>query len=150
MKGPTVSLSDNLNPWHWKRERAPRFRNTTPSALHSDIDFERMASLESHQESVPQVIAAVVAPQKDIAPLTVAETVLSPAALETVLAQESGLVTANNHEDVGPQVQASELVPLEIAATLQTRGSLPPSFSEDQLKDYIERYFLKQDGYDDP
>jgi hypothetical protein len=149
LKGPAVSESDNLNPWHWKRERAPRSKNTAPSISQTSVTFERMEALHNGYAGVPEA-AGELTEQREIKVLDSAEQPSKPLLQETVNTQGCEPVLANTGSDLGPQVLSHETIGVQSAPTLSTEGALNPATSKDLLEDYEERFFLKQDGYDDP
>ena len=150
LKGPAVSESDNLNPWRWKRERAPRSRNTAPTALCSCVEADQLPVMESHQDLRPQAGKNDVEASREIPVLAVLDYAIALLAMQQELSQERRTVTTNTAVDLGPAKLSNEVVKTESAPTLQTQGALEPVKSDDLLKDYEERFFLKQDGYDDP
>jgi len=149
LKGPSAAHSDNLNPWDWKRERAPRARNTAPAASQTSVSFERLDALHNRYAGAPAV-AGELAPQTETQALASADLSLTPAAQERINLQESAEVKANAALDLGPQAQLRDAFKVPVAPTLSNEAKLAPSASKELLEGYKERFFLKQDGYDDP
>ena len=150
LKGPSVAQSDNLNPWDWKRERAPRTRNTAPAASSTQVTFDRREALHNQPGDLgPQAQGQMV--HYGEAPTVVSrEGSLAPEASECINTQIHEPVKANAATDLGPQVLSRESIGVQVASTLTNETSLAPTSSPELLKGYKERFFLKQDGYDDP
>lgn len=148
LKGPAVSESDNLNPWHWKKERAPRSKNTAPSVSQTSVTFDRAEALHNRYAGTPEA-AGELAEQRQIAALDSTEQPSQPLLQETINTQACEPVLANTVADLGPQVLSHETIGVQAAPTLKNEAAGNPAASKDLLEGYEPKFFLKQDGYDD-
>jgi hypothetical protein len=146
----SATRSDNLNPWHWKRERAPRNRDTAPKAASSVNSFEKADATETEYVMVPSNAVDKLKGYVPVDRLTAAKILeQAPATQASKLVQERAAATQAAASQLRPLPKAEALVAPEPAPCTQSKGSLAPSASLDKLEGYEPRYFLKEDGKDD-
>ena len=150
LKGPSAAHSDNLNPWDWKRERSPRTRNTAPAASSTQVTFDRLEALHNRYEGAPLVNAGEIPVDMEVPGIESASIPMSPALKEMVNTTKGEAAKENQAKDLGPAVLSRESIGVQVAPTLTNETTLAPTSSPELLKGYKERFFLKQDGYDDP
>jgi hypothetical protein len=149
-KGPAASQSDNLNPWQWKKERAPRYKNTAPSVKESVNTFEKGECSETEYVLVP---AAAVDKLKGYVPVDrlTAKRILeqNPAIHGSENTQDRREARSNAGIALNPLARAQELTTPPIAPCSQSAGPvLAPMAAPDKLEGYEPQYFLKEDGKD--
>jgi hypothetical protein len=148
MDGPAASHSDNLNPWQWKDERAPRSKNTAPAAQVSETSFQKTECLETDYVMVPASAVDKLEGYVPVDRLT-AKRILeqSPAAQASLNIQERGVAKENRAAGLVPLIKGGEVLAPEVAPCSQNTGPvLEPIAAPDTLEGYEPQYFLKEDG----
>ena len=150
MDGPSRTLADNLSPWLWKKERAPRHKNTAPQAIQTVNTFEKGEATETEYVLVPAESVDKLKGYIPVDRLTAAKILeQAPAAQASALQREKAKATQNAAREIKPLAKAEALIAPVASPCTQSTGSLAPTASLDKLEGYEPRYFLKEDGKDD-
>jgi len=76
MKGPAATLAENLAPWLWKREKAPRHEHTEPASQVSVNRVQAAPLLENWEELIPVSIECLESAKSISKPATANQRVL--------------------------------------------------------------------------
>jgi hypothetical protein len=151
LKGPAITHSDNLNPWQWKSERAPRHKNTAPLAIQTENTFETGDCKETEYVLVPLNSVDKLKGYVPVDKLTVKRILeQAPNAQGALNVQDRAEARVTSAPVLQPLTKATELIQTEPAKCSQNSGpALVPVSAPDKLEGYEPKYFLKEDGKDD-